>query len=228
MARKSLTNTLVLSAALILGAGPYIVRAAGNHDKPAAVEGQAENGKTACVDMARVYAESAAKQKVVVKIREFGTTVFQRFEELTRLSYLTMDELNDYSEALFAQPQTDAQKQKMTSLRAESAKRTEEYQNLSATKDADLTPADRTRLRELNGIAQKQPQVFGQMQAGARQLVNEEEERLTRQGVSEVRDIVSKLAKEQGFTYVYDSNALVVAPVDLTLKAIERVQPKKK
>jgi Skp family chaperone for outer membrane proteins len=117
--------------------------------------------------------------------------------------------------------------QKLTTIKAEAAKRAAEAQTLSSKKDTDLTPADRARIRELSTMQQQQSPVLAQLQRLYQQMVNEEDAKQTRIGMAEVRTVVAKLAKDQGVSQVFDATSLVYTPVDLTTAALAKVAKKK-
>jgi hypothetical protein len=217
VSKRPLTHILVLSTALLIGAGPYVVRAAGIGP---------DAGAVANVDMQRVYAESDAKKASDTRVREYGRTMFDRFAQTAQLQFLSAEELSDYSEAMNSEKPTDAEKKKIADLKAESTRRLDENQKLATTPQATLTDKDKERLRILNGYQQQRPQILDRLQKVYQQMVDEEEIRQQRQGMVEVRGIVGKVAKDQGITQVYDATAMVVAPVDLTQQALQKVKKK--
>ncbi len=219
--RRPFTSHLVLTAAILIGAGPYIVKAASSPAPHAAPQ-----EGPAMVDLMRVYGESDTRKAADQKIEEYGKLMGQRFDEIAGMSYLNATEIRDYSDALTAEKPTDADKQKMATIKAESTKRAAEAQALIGRKDSDLTAADRMRLRDLTAMREQQPSIMGQLQRLYQQLVNNKDTELTRLGVAEVRVIVGKLAKEQGFTQVFDTTAMVYAPTDLTQAALAKVKKK--
>lgn len=217
MPRRTSVNVLALSAALLIGAGPYIVRAAATRPDAAIV---------ANVDMQRVFAESDVRKGVELKLQEYGGILGKRFDEIARIAYLSPDELSDLSAALNLDKPTEADTKKIATIRADSAKRADEYQSLSAIKQP--AAKDLARLRELDAMQRQRPLFQERLQKVYQQAVDEEEQRRMRAGMAEVRGIVGKMAKDQGFTEVYDVAAMVYAPVDLTDQAIRKVQTKKK
>ena len=73
---------------------------------------------------------------------------FRLFPDLNGVPYLTTAEIKDFAGASAAEKPTDADTQKIAALKRESAKRAEDYQLLSSKKEADITPAERTRLSD--------------------------------------------------------------------------------
>jgi len=217
MSKRPVFNVLVLSTALIIGAGSYVVHAAGLHP---------DQGMVANVDMQRVFAESDTRKGIEQKIQEFGSNLGKHFDEITRAPYLTADEISDYSAALNAEKPTDNDKKKIDNIKAESAKRVDEAQKLGAVKQP--TAADQARIRELDNMQRQRPVYLERLQKIYQQAMDEEEQKRTRAGLAEVRGIVGKLAKDQGFSQVYDVSAMVYAPVDLTEQAMHKTQTKKK
>lgn len=218
--KRPMFNVIVLSAALLIGAGPYIVRAAGT----AFV--RADNGAIANVDMQRVFAESDARKAAEQKIQEFGQKLGKNFQEISKLPYLTPEEVSDYSVALNAEKPTPEQTKKITDLQGNSAKRVTEAQQLGANKN--LTQKDKDRMKELEDMQKMRPLVQDRLQKVYQQAVDEEEQKQLRLGMAEVRGIVSKLAKDQAVGQVYDATAMVYAPIDLTDQALKKTQTKKK
>jgi Skp family chaperone for outer membrane proteins len=210
-------NALVLGAALFIGAGPYIVKAAGTRP---------DSAIRANADIQKLYSDSEIRKSIEAKMRQYGAEMFQRFDETMKLRYLTRDELTSYSQALNAETPTEADKKKVTDIKALSEKRVNEQNLLSSKKEGDLTAADRGRLRELANMLPTQAQALEELRQIYQQMVNDEETKETRAGINEVRALVAKLAKEQGVSEVFDSAAMVVAPIDLTPAAAQRLKKK--
>ena len=219
MSARAFVGLCVLCLCTALIAGPYWVYASGL---------RADTGTVAQVDLQRVYLASDARKTVQQNIRQYGQLLFERYAATTRLKYLNPDELTQYTQALNAQTPTAEDKATVARLEAESAKRIAEMQALSEKKQADLTDADRRRMKELNDIQALQAQALDTLRNIYQQMVTDEQEKQTQQGLAEVRAIVRKVAKEHGITEVFDTSSLVVAPVDLTDEVLTRVAGKKR
>lgn len=217
MSRRPLANVLLLTVAFFIGAGPYLVRAAGL---------RAEQEVVANVDMQRLFMESEARKTAEKNIREYGHLMFQRYEEIARLQYLTPAEIEEYSLAINAPTPTEAQKQRVAALKAESAKRSEEAQRLAVLKDSEITDKDRARMRELSAMQQQREQTMELLKKLYQQMVNDEEARQSRAAREEIRAAVSKVAKAMGITQVFDSNVLLYATIDLTPNVLPKVRAK--
>ncbi len=179
------------------------------------------------VDLQALVDQSDARKEADVKVREFGAVMFKRFDETSKLKYLTLDEISEYSAALNADPQSDAHKQKVVAIRAESARRADEASTIAAKAGADLTPADKARVTLLSDMEQVRPVALERLNQLYRQNVNTEEARLRRLTLVAIREAVGKVAKEQGFTQVFDTSSLVYSSVDLTPLALVRVRKPK-
>lgn len=179
------------------------------------------------VDLQALVDQSDARKEADVKVREFGAVMFKRFDETSKLKYLTLDEISEYSAALNADPQSDAHKQKVVAIRAESARRADEASTIAAKAGADLTPADKARVSLLSDMEQVRPVALERLNQLYRQNVNTEEARLRRLTLVAIREAVGKVAKEQGFTQVFDTSSLVYSSVDLTPLALVRVKKPK-
>jgi Skp family chaperone for outer membrane proteins len=224
VSKRPFMNVLVLSAALVIGAGPYVVRAAGFRGNAY----HAEPGAVANIDMQRVYSESDARKAAEEKVRDFGIKLGGHFDEIAKMEYLSPAEISDYSVALNAEKPAPADAKKITDLKAASSTRTDEWSALSGKKDADLTKNDRDRMRELTTNRNQRPEVMARLQKIYQAAVDEQEAKENRTGMAEVRTIVAKLAKDQGLSQVYDTTSMVYAPIDLTDQALKKTQTKKK
>jgi hypothetical protein len=220
VSKRPTFNILVLSAALVIGAGPYVVRAAGS--RPGA---PADPSGRALVDMQRVYAASESRATAETRIREQATKLFANFETMGGLRFLTQSELADYYDAVSAINQTEVETRKMDALKKANADRQETFQAL-ATK-ANLTDAEKKQMQGLTANQQQHPVIMQQVQRVFQNRVNDLEVLENRKGMAEVRVAVSKLAKDQGIAEVFDTTAMVHAPVDLTEQAVKAVQKKK-
>lgn len=227
MSKRSALNPLVLTAALVIGAGPYVgpwvARATGLRGGR-----NTETSTIANVDIQKVYAESEARVQAEERVQAFGRKAGAHFEEIAKMDFITPEETNDISVALNTEKPTDAQTKQVAAIRASNASRTDEYQKLTAKKDTELTAQDRTRLRDLNAIVRQRPEIMGRLQKIYQGAVDEEETKENRQGVAEVRAAIQKLAKDQAFTQVFDMSALVYAPNDLTDQAVKKLKAKGK
>lgn len=217
MSKQPLANVLLLTVAFFIGAEPYLVRAAGL---------RAEQEVVANVDMQRLFMESEARKTAEKNIREYGHLMFQRYEEIARLQYLTPAEIEEYSLAINAPTPTEAQKQRVAALKAESARRTEEAQRLAILKDSEITDKDRARMRELSAMQQQREQAMELLKKLYQQMVNDEEARQSRAAREEIRAAVGKVAKAMGITQVFDSNVLLYATIDLTPNVLPKVRAK--
>jgi Skp family chaperone for outer membrane proteins len=201
-------NILILAAALTIGAGPYVVQAAGR---------MAEQGDiTATVDMQRLFVESDLRTVALRKSDEYGRVMGQRFDEIAGSSYLTPGEVADYSEALQTVPATDASKKKIADLKAKASKLSEEAQGLAAKKDAELNAADKARNRELAMMQAAWREAMNRMKQVYQEKVNDEVEKQMRIAQAELRSVVQGIAKQQGIGQVFDSSVMVYSKVDLT------------
>jgi len=175
----------------------------------------------------RVYDESDARKAAEARIVEYGRLMGKRFDEIAGNQYLMSNEIEQYADALNAETPGAAEKQKIDAIKAESAKRVTEAQGLNAKKDAELSAADRARLRELTTMLQQQNLVIKNLERLFQNMVNAKEAKELRLGLAEVRGVISKLAKDQGITQVFDTSSLVYAQADLTQAALLKVQKKK-
>jgi Skp family chaperone for outer membrane proteins len=218
-------NALVLTAALVIGAGPfvgpYVVRAAGLNGNSAA-----DTSPIANVDMQRLYEESEARVQAENRVRAFSAKVYQNFEETAKLQFITPEETEDFSRAINAEKPADADTKKLASIRNLNKSRADEYQTLAAKPQTSVTAQDKARLRELTTMTQQRPVILDRLQKFYQEAVDEEASKRRRAGFAEVRAAVQKLAKEQSFTQVYDVTAMVYAPNDITEQALKRVRAK--
>jgi Skp family chaperone for outer membrane proteins len=213
-------NTLVLAAALCIGAGPYVVRAAGTGRS-------ADSSPIANIDMQRVYEESEARLQAEERVKTYSVNAFKNFDETTRLQFQSASELEEFSRAINADKPTDADTKKLAAIRAADASRAQEFAALSAKPQAGISAQDKQRLKELTTMMQQRPVLLDRLQKYYQEAVDEEAAKQRRAGFAEVRATVQKLAKDQGFTQVYDVTALVYAPNDMTDSVIRKVKPKK-
>ncbi|MGC8667095.1 MAG: OmpH family outer membrane protein [Chthonomonadales bacterium] len=219
MSARVFTTTSILLLCAGLLTSPYWVRAAGF---------RAESGTIAQVDLQRVYLASDARKAAQQHIRQYGQILFERYAATARLKYLNPDELTQYTQAVNAQNPTPEDKATVSRLEAESTRRMAEMQALSEKKQSDLTDADRKRIKELSDIQALQPQALETLRNIYQQMVTDEQDKATQQGLAEVRAIVRKVAKEHSITEVFDTSSLVVAPVDLTDEVLARATGKKR
>src|SRR5262249_14429069 len=148
---------------LMFGAGPYLVRAAGMRPPGELI---------ASIDLQRVFAESDARETADHKIAEYGKMMGARFDEIASQQYLTPAEIKDYADALNAENAGAAEKAKIAAIKTAGSKRLEELQALSNKPEAQLTAADKARMKELNAMPAQSREVFTQLQRFFQNLVN--------------------------------------------------------
>ena len=218
MNKRLAFNGFVLTVAIAIGAGPFMVHAAGRNAE----------GIVANIDMQRAYADSEMRRTADAKAHEFSVRLYKQYEEVQKLQFLKMDEIQDFSNAATNEKPTDKDTKTIGDIKKTSETRMEEYAKLSSKEQASLTKADKDRISELNKTEQQRPLLLDTLQRLMQDEVNKDAEHQTRLGVAELRLTVNKIAKEQGVQQVFDTSALVVAPIDLTEATVKRVAPKKK
>ncbi len=164
MSKRLIVNSLVLSTAIFIGAGPYVVRAAGFH---------ADTPTIANVDLQRVYMESDAHSKAEERIRDFGIKLGQRFDTIQKLQFLGAEEISDLSVSLNVDKQTEADTKKIADITKLSSTRTADFQNLSTK--LNLTDAEKKHLNELSGYQQSRGQVIDRLSKLYQAAVDQEE-----------------------------------------------------
>jgi len=217
VSNRRTVNTLILVAALLIGAGPYVVNAARTAADP---------NTTAHVDLHQVFEASEARSVADGKTGLYARKLDQSFGDLGQMPYLTPNEMRDLSIIAVRETPTEAETKRAAEVRTEYDKRTAESNALAQKKEADLTPADKNRVRELNAMRPIHAQTMLKIQQMYQTAVNDENAKNERAGMAAVRALVAKLAKEKGIAEVFDTAALVVAPVDLTKDAVERAKKK--
>jgi Skp family chaperone for outer membrane proteins len=160
-------------------------------------------------------------------VKEFGSLLFKRFEETAKMRYLSVDELSEYSSAVNAETPTEMQTQRIAAIKKASTDRVEEYSRLLGKAEAQVTAADKARLRELNGMEQARPDALQRLSQIYQRNVDAEEQKLKKLAIAEVRQTIGKVAKENGVGEVFDSAALVAAPLDLTPLVLPKVRKAK-
>ena len=210
-------NALVLTVALLIAAGPYVVRAAGVRPDTAI---------TAMVDLQRVFGESDNRKNGYVKADEYAKGMELRFNEIAGLQYLNIQEVKELHQAMNREMQTDADKKRIAELKEANNKRSDEMRTLSTKKEGELTAAEKTRLRDLNALVQQHAANMEDLRRACQDMVNGDLEREMRKGLAEIREIVAKLAKDQGISQVFDTSSLVYSQIDLTPAALLKVRKK--
>ena len=217
MSNRRTFNTLILAAALLIGAGPYVVNAART---------AADANTRANIDLHQVFEASEARQVADGKTGLFARKLDQSFAEIGQMPFLTPAEVRDLSIVSARETPTEAETKRAAEVKGEYEKRAAESNTLAQKKEADLTAADKTRVRELNNMRQGHAQAMLKVQQMYQQAVNEENVKNERAGMAAIRGLVAKIAKEKGIAEVFDASVLVVAPVDLTKDAVERAKKK--
>ncbi|HSV72640.1 MAG TPA: hypothetical protein VLH79_02650 [Chthonomonadales bacterium] len=205
----------IIAAAILIASAPYLLAAARQAPAP---------GLVVNVDMQQLIAASDARAQADQRLRAYHVQMFERFDRTSRLIYATPEELEQFSEAINADPETDATRQAAAKIEADVQGRREELQRLSAISDSELTDADRARIRALNAMPPQAQHAFSLLRRLYDQRVQRREAVEARRAAAEVRTIVGQIARDRGFSQVFDSTSLVYATVDMTPIALPRVR----
>ena len=211
----------VLGLALLIGVGAFVSRAQTNKEK----ENPVSLSNVAMVDMQRVYNSSSAPQELDIKTQQFEQEALDKLKSIATAPYLDQAELTVYSDLVGKSQLTEAQKKQIAELRAANERRVIEVRRIESL-GGKLSPEEQKLYNEMQQRKRSVDQMLPFMRAD---LQNQEARfiELARQDqIRQQRAIVEKVAKEKGFTNVFDSQALVYSTNDITNIVIQKINKK--
>ena len=209
----------ILAVALLAGGGLFAVQAKQNKEPAVGMD------SVACVDIEKVFASSDAPNVLANASVTLEKQALEQLREFSTVPYLDAVELREFADLVATKTQTDAQKARTKELHDLSDTRRKRVQELSTQKN--LMPDEQKFLTEMaqreRGLQQTLPRIQNDMQGSEARIL----ESMRHDQMSKLRDLVGKVAKDKGFTHVYDTSSLVYATTDLTSAVVQKL-PKAK
>jgi Skp family chaperone for outer membrane proteins len=225
---RTLTGS-VLAVLVLFGTAGAL---AGRHHHQAEQTKSAERAPApatnAVVDIEAVYNRSGARDIVEQRgMTEVRASANQRLKMIEGAPLLTPQERMELVDlAGVAQP-NDAQQARIKALQALSDGRSGELQQLQVKKDADLSAADKARMRELLDEQTALEQIMPGVELAAQNEIQRRLDDLRHEQVVRIRGVVAQIAKEKGYGSVYDASALVYSANDITSQVLQRMAKQK-
>jgi Skp family chaperone for outer membrane proteins len=192
---------------------------------PATVSAQATPAPNyAMVDFVKCASESKIRQTLVVQLDAFAKSldgVTQRLRDGNAI-FLSVAEIREIA-ALYEKPMpTDVEKKRIDALQTLADQRSGALKRLETT----ANPTDEQR-RELEKLTQSQSegaQALEGVRQSFQQRYQEQESKVNEQIVTEVRNVVARIAKEKNITLVFNATVVVFAATDITPDVVKALQ----
>ena len=222
MLRTNGVHIGVLGLALFLGVGAWV-----SHAKPLDDTNKIGSmGNLASVDIDRLYNASGGPEELDQKEEELTQDMEMRLKKIVESPYLSGMELQEFAVLVGKFAPNPAEQERTKALQGISEKNALELKALSAKKEAELTPQDKARQRQILEFEALLQRVLPTLQAG---MASQREVRLgafRREQLSRLRKLVDDVAKPKGLN-VFDTSVLVSSPNDITPQILQRL-PKRK
>lgn len=224
MAKQNLASILVLALGLLLGAGALVSHARQGEEK----QGEAMVlSKVASVDLDRLYRASDAPQIVDRQFIEFEMELQSRLNDIVERTFLDFNELQEYVNLLGKPTPEQADRDRIQALRQISSQRQANMRQLQAKPEKELTPEEKkTILSTTERVRLFQTQWLPILRREYESLAAARRNEAQRLQEERLREIVRQIAKDKGFTHVFDSGTLVYSVHDLTPIALPKVTKK--
>lgn len=213
--------TAALAVNLLIGVGAVMVHARQAGDPPAA-----GNNEIGLVDLEKVYEASDAPGQLQQASAQIETDAQSKIDAMSAASQLSEAELKEYGDLVGLKAPDAKQKVRIDELRDFSDKRSQRLREVQQKPEATLTPED----KKLMSTGSQQKRQFDRMmnllQQDVRQQVIEREETVKRGLVAQLRNEVSKVARDRKIQHVFDVGAMVCSTNDITAIVIQRVAKK--
>lgn len=207
----------ILAAALLLGGGMSLLRADQGKEK-GCLDGMAS------VDMEKVYNASNAPEVMAAAAMKFEKQAVDQLREIAAVPYLSVAELQEYAPLVAKTMLTEPETARKKELRGLSDDRRKRVNELSVKQN--LMPDEQKFLNEMaqreRNLQQSLPRIQADMQGSEAQQLQV----MRREQMAKLHDMVEKVAKDKGFSHVFDSDSLIYSSNDLTAAVLQKL-PKK-
>jgi Skp family chaperone for outer membrane proteins len=218
---RNLVHIGVLGLAMLLGAGTLVGYARERADDTKNA-GQTSDS-LAVVDMERLYEVASGPVQLEQKDLELSAAIEQRLDKLGGVAYLDQKDLQEYITLIGKQNPADAEQAQIRTLETRSGQSADELQKLQSLPDAQVTPENKARMRELNNRQQFLSQRMPSIRLAFLSQKNAILEAYRRDQLAALRAEVAKAAKEKGVAHVFDVTAMVYSATDLTPAVMQRL-----
>ena len=219
MMGRNAAPVAALGLALLLGVGALVVHA---RPAPAGAGLQAEDG-TASVDMDKLYTSSDLPLVLQQKAVQIGAEAQERLQSFQSVRFLDVKELDEFGILIAKEKPTDAEEARKKALKKISDDRSAEFDTLINKKEADMSPAEKSRRK----VLADQRGVLDKILPAIRQdLLEQRDERINavrREQIAQLRAIVGQVAKEKGIAHVFDNTVMVYTATDLTPLVLKKL-----
>lgn len=213
MIQQRIWSIGALCLTLLVGAGALTVRAGENNPATPSV---------AVVDMNRVFQASDAPQQLAMKAAEIERAAMQRLKDIDGAAFLPQQDLQEYGQLLAKAAPTPQDQARMKQLREISDQQGKRLQEL--TGKPQLNDMEKKEMVELTARQRQMAQAIPRIQEDLQADIAARIEAVRRELLNQLREVVSKVAKEKGVTQVFSSEVLIYSTNDLTPQVLQKLK----
>lgn len=225
MNNRLLAHVGILVTALVIGGSALVSHAHPKLDEPPPANAAAPLtiGSIAMVDIEKVYNASGDTDQLQQKANEIATDAEQRLKNISAVPYLNQAELQEYLTLVNKIAPNEQEQARFKALHDLSDQRQQELNALQVKPDAQLTEMDKARMRQLQEASRLLEQVLPSLQEQLRQQQLARVDAYRRDQMSKLRGVVAQVARDKGYTQVFEASTLVYSVNDLTSAVIQKV-----
>jgi Skp family chaperone for outer membrane proteins len=212
---QSLAWWRVLALAAIVLCIIFTVSASGQDKKTG-------GGTFATIDFQKVDAEYKAKRDSEADIQNMASVFNARLSRRQDMPYLTEDEQKTLDTLMekAAGTQSDADKAKIKELQDKGQKANAEIQAIRQKKEADLTDADKQRLKQAGEMEDSARRILVTLNEDLKNQMDQMTASKRTELLTKVRAAIKTIAEQKGIAIVFDSGVAPYAGTDITQPVI--------
>lgn len=181
--------------------------------------------KTGTVDLEKVFNESGYAKKQTEGLRNMGQARVSVVEFVKTYRTIKGDDAVQFRDLSLKETPTASDKAELERIRNQAQKDEQTYRELS-TKEKP-TPAEVTQIEEFNRRKEGSGQLLEKWNSDFTTELQSKQENLRAETLQKVKDAVSQVAKDQGYSMVFVQNIAPYSANDLTADALKVMNGKK-
>lgn len=178
----------------------------------------------ATIDFQKVDTDYKAKQASESDIQNMAALFDQMLSRRNEMPYLSEDEQLALDKLMEKRAtQTDADKAKVKDLQDKGQKANAEIQAIRQKKEADLTEADKQRLKQAGELEDSARRVLASLNENLRNTMKQTTDAKRGELLKQVRAAIKIIAEQKGITIVFDSGVAPYAGTDITQAVVNEL-----
>jgi Skp family chaperone for outer membrane proteins len=189
--------------------------------------GDAKSGNVfAIVDFQKISTGYKAKESVESDLRNMQVKFDGQLSRRDTMPFLTEDEHKSLDAINDKATKSEADNSKIKELENRNKTKSEEIQALRQKKDADLTPADRDKMKAADAQFMEAQKRFVQLKEDLTNQLSQLGKSKSEDLMTKIRGSIAKVAKQEGVAIVFNSEFALYAGTDITEQVVSDLNKK--